>query len=125
MYTRDIHTGGIAFNFPHPKDNIFYYCAKIKCSEKHKPYIFNGINYTFDQEVGEDPKFVSFRSKVLGNEQRVIFYVPKKAEMTLDEVIAINLTATFGKGHEPTKDQMDRLIERIGYFETTQINILI
>lgn len=119
------YTGGIAFYFPHPKDNIFYYCAKIKCSEKYFPEIYNGITYKSSSEVGEEFAFVSFLSKSIGREQRVIFYVPKKAEMTLDEVMAINLTATFGESNEPTKDQMDRLIERIGYFETAQINVLI
>ena len=125
MYTSAMHTGGIAFNFSHPKDNIFYYCAKIKCSEKYFPEIYNGIIYKSSSEVGEEFAFVSFLSKSIGSEQRVFFYVPKKAEMTLDEVMAINLTASFNKDHEPTKDQMDRLIERIGYFEEQQINILI
>lgn len=48
-----------------------------------------------------------------------------EVEYYFDNIIAIDLTNTFGRGHELTKDQMDRLIERIGYFEEQQINILI
>ncbi|MHB0807777.1 MAG: hypothetical protein ACYCDV_00060 [Facklamia hominis] len=48
-----------------------------------------------------------------------------EVEYYFDDIVAIDLTASFGKDQEPTKAQMDRLIERIGYFETTQINILI
>lgn len=48
-----------------------------------------------------------------------------EVEYYFDNIIAIDLTNTFGKGNEPSKALMDRLIERIGYFETTQINILI
>lgn len=35
----------------------------------------------------------------------------------LDNVVLINLTATFGDGNEPTKTYMDSLINDIGYFE--------
>ncbi|MEA4996140.1 MAG: hypothetical protein VB079_06560, partial [Petrimonas sp.] len=35
----------------------------------------------------------------------------------IDNVICINLTAAFGAGNEPTKEEMDAFIDSIGYFE--------
>ena len=48
-----------------------------------------------------------------------------EVEYYFDNIIAIDLTVSFGKGNEPSKEQMDRLIQHTGYFETTQINVLI
>lgn len=33
----------------------------------------------------------------------------------------INLTQSFGAGNEPTKEQMDKIIDTLGYFETQEI----
>lgn len=37
------------------------------------------------------------------------------------DFIIIDLTDAFGKGKEPDKDTMDKIIEKIGYFEQTEI----
>ena len=44
-------------------------------------------------------------------------------EIQVDYMGAINLTATFGAGNEPTKEQMDAIIKLKGYFDTTTIDI--
>ena len=38
----------------------------------------------------------------------------------IDNVICINLTATFGAGNEPTKEQMDEIINRFGFIPNAQ-----
>ena len=40
-----------------------------------------------------------------------------KGEIVFDNFMAINLTQSFGAGNEPTKEQMDKLINHLGYFE--------
>lgn len=43
--------------------------------------------------------------------------VGKIAEAIYDNLNIINLTKTFGAGNEPTKEQMDTLIDKIGWFD--------
>lgn len=40
------------------------------------------------------------------------------SEYFIDHIIIVNLTDTFGPGNEPTKEEMDRLIEITGYIDS-------
>ena len=44
----------------------------------------------------------------------------KNATLAVKEVIAINLTKTFGAGNEPTKEEMDEIINRFGFIPNAQ-----
>ena len=40
---------------------------------------------------------------------------------TVEDLIFVNLTKSFGAGNEPTKDEMDALVSENGYFETLNL----
>ena len=52
-----------------------------------------------------------------GNIVRQYLYGTVGLELELGNIMAINLTQTFGAGNEPTKEEMDRLIEITGYID--------
>ena len=55
----------------------------------------------------------------LGDHFRVIYTFEEQGEFPayLDDVLLIDLTKTFGAGNEPTKEEMDVLIDIIGWFD--------
>ena len=54
-----------------------------------------------------------------GGHFRVIYIFEEQGEFPayLDDVLLIDLTKTFGAGNEPTKEEMDVLIDIIGWFD--------
>ena len=62
----------------------------------------------------------------------IVLTPASNSNILLDNVGLINLTETFGAGNEPTKEQMDIIMDTIGYFNGThtitskeQFNILL
>lgn len=99
--------------------------------------VANSIIYTYQQGLGIQygstvftiNNFFDDRAKVIG----IIDYATSNwAEADIGYLSVINLTQTFGAGNEPTKEEMDIIMETIGYFNGThtitskeQFNILL
>ncbi len=105
--------------------DIFYNFARFKSSRTNVGIVFP--NGTINTHSGSGNfEFIS-TCGVFGNialiAQVVDLNTSDWTEIEVDYVGAINLTATFGAGNEPTKEQMDAIIKLKGYFDTTTIDI--
>lgn len=67
----------------------------------------------------------SFVSKSLGNTSFNIRAMQSPTNLKVDNILTINLTETFGAGNEPTKEQMDKIMELHGGWFDGTVNPLI
>jgi len=79
------------------------------------PNVQNGEPGDFDaysNVVNVDSDTSSYNPIYLNTVQQ-----PVNTQIIVKNVLTINLTATFGAGNEPTQEEMDELIELIGWFD--------
>lgn len=107
-------------NIPVPTGNILYTAVMIK-SDTPKNYILStnqtGVSLNKDNT---DFQFLSITTKRIYSSTLSINATGLTGETTkavLKYMIGINLTDVFGAGNEPTKEEMDKLIETIGYID--------
>ena len=113
-----------------PTNEVWYVASRVRVEHDDCDWIgvgfagSTGNNYT--RLNAPDPGRWYMVSHVFdgngmsGNFGTTVFsYWPSASERDLysDFVIAINLTEAYGRGNEPTQEEVDKLIERFGYFE--------
>ena len=117
-------TGGNWFTFnkintPY-SDSIFYITALAK--GQGQAYIAVSYNTT-NLYLNDSFSRVSYFGKHETNNSTSGYAVLGGTiddEITFKEVMAINLTETFGAGNEPTKEEMDEIINRFGFISNSQ-----
>ena len=109
--------------------NIYYATLRTKVEhvEKNRYFsILSGLtgsgNYMLENCTNLTDKFDRYSGYGQwgsGGHFRVIYTFEEQGEFPayLDDVLLIDLTKTFGAGNEPTKEEMDVLIDIIGWFD--------
>lgn len=106
-------------------DDIIYGMVKIKPLEKVQSiYImFDVINHAhvYDPETNTY-HYLSFTHKKSGTNPILgirtnLLNIVEGVKIDIKDIGLINLTKTFGKGNEPTKEEMDELIKVTGYID--------
>ena len=121
--------GGLAQNL-HSSNKMplagdkYYFCANIerKSSNVHL-YLNDGRSQT--SAVGPNTGFVSNIRTLSDDPIALIVKLQDNnsvnwADSKISDVFVINLTETFGAGKEPTKEQMDEIINRFGFIPNAQ-----
>ena len=104
-----------------PNDNSIYYITALA---KGQGQAYVGVSYNVaNLYLNDSFRRISFFGSQIANVQHGGYAVLGGTlgdEVTFKEVIAINLTETFGAGNEPTKEQMDEIINRFGFIPNAQ-----
>lgn len=105
--------------------STYYIRAKIKSTSNLINIGFNGETVEFSN-YDHDWKEISLVTSKIGN-GNLMFAGSQGTTYEIDSDYGItltNLTKSFGAGKEPTKEQMDRLINYLGYFNGSKtVNI--
>jgi len=126
IFTPTKTLGGIELTVPYDIEagDVEYVCAFIKGA----PYqTFLMLNHTSNSTVNsvtgisDEFEFVSvYCSKPNKNQTKVmILTFSDFSQIEIQKVVFLNLTSIFGKGNEPSKAQMDLIMQKIlsaGYF---------
>lgn len=81
------------------------------------------LNSEYFMSMIAEPTTQTTNLRILLNPKYIDITTAENSTTEFREFIVINLTATFGSGNEPTKEQMDAIIKLKGYFDTTTINL--
>lgn len=103
--------------------DVYYSSFEISDYISGKLRIEHGVTSYSDFFSGDGKK--SFLSKSLGNTSFNVRAMESSTNLKVDNVIVINLTETFGAGNEPTKEQMDKIMELHGGWFDGTVNPLI
>ena len=102
----------------------YYFCANIeRQSSGIQLYLNDGRGQT--QAAGPSIGFVSNTRILSDNPTALIIKLQDNntsgwTESKISNIVVINLTETFGAGNEPTKEQMDEIINRFGFIPNAQ-----
>ena len=114
-----------------PDGNIVYFAAKVFPSVSSQPVKigFDGQNIINNKTIANQWNLVSGTGKrTTGDIQKAIILSHETTNYTVNQTfkfayaIAIDLTATFGKGNEPTVEQMDAIMAKFpnSWFDGTK-----
>lgn len=121
--------GGITHNLNSPSrmplaGEKYYFCANVERESSNIHLILNdGSNQTY--AVGPMIGLVSGIRTLVDNPTALIVKLQDNSDKNwtdakISDIIVINLTETFGAGKEPTKEQMDEIINRFGFIPNAQ-----
>ncbi|WP_319471795.1 hypothetical protein [uncultured Trichococcus sp.] len=114
-----------------PDGNTIYFAAKVFPSVSSQPVKigFDGQNIVNNKTIANQWNLVSRTDKITtGNIQKAIVLSHETTNYTanqtfkFDDAIVIDLTAAFGKGNEPTAEQMDGILAKFtnSWFDGTK-----
>lgn len=103
--------------------DVYYTRFTMKPFRTHFPRVYAGqYADSTDELEAQVWATASVRGVAAGTRTGIVYYMnaSSTADMTvgaqvgLDDVVAVNLTATFGAGNEPTKETMDAIMDTLG-----------
>lgn len=108
--------------------NIIYSAAIIKPIEGNVWFGFTEgsavvLNRITLADIYNEWKLYSNLSEIKEANHQIFINIIDTGSAYIKNILSIDLTATFGTGNEPTKEQMDELIKMTGYFDTINLNI--
>ncbi|NMB42794.1 MAG: glycoside hydrolase family 16 protein, partial [Clostridiales bacterium] len=126
VFTPTRTLGGIEITVPYDTEpgDVEYVCAYIKGVPDRTFLVLNYSNNSTVNSVTEasdEFEFVSvYCLKPNKNQTKVmILTISDFSQIEIQKVVFMNLTSIFGKGNEPSKEQMDFIMQKIlsaGYF---------
>jgi len=127
-FTSTAEFGRIQYSIAFPLNHKIYYFANVKATSPLVALVgVMNSSQAFAYHSGSNIfEFVSNLQTANGTFNSVQITDRRTSDFTpieVDYMGAINLTQAFGAGKEPTKEQMDRIIQAKGFFQTTDITI--
>lgn len=121
--TTSAEAGLVKNNIPTTANDKWYAFAYIKTSGSSYIDGFNSYVYISNTLYNQWTLLSKVSTSNTQANNYIGIYALQNRTIEIDYIGAINLTATFGAGNEPSKTYMDSIIAEKGFFQTTTVDV--